>query len=565
MFRSKCIPLWVRLLVPLVLVGNVGLFLSGHLSVGGTVRIDILLAGQRVVIDNFFEFSIAKSTVDLWNAGGRELAILILIFSGIWPYSKQIITLVLWFSPPSRVSVSTRGSTFLWLDTLAKWSSVDIFILIIALVAFRLGAVSPDLAFLPPNFYSIEGYVVPLWGLYANLTAQLLTQISSHWIIHYHRQVVETAIRQQDRPNERDTPESDQQPDQSENENVQGDAESNGSDGEHLSTASDDEADEPEALYKHGFGRPHRGEAKPLVVRSWVHVLILVGIFLVLCTVVSGCILPAFSMELLGLLGVVVEFGQAFEPATINQGIFSIVQLLVDQGRDLGGANNTVGLVLIASILILTVLVVPVVQAGALLVSWTVPMTKRFRRRLEVAIEILQSWQYVEVFVIAVIVSRIQLGQVSEFLINQYCDSLDETFATLVFFDILRPEDAQCFKVVARLESGTYVLIGTAFILAFVNTFVTRAVLQYQRESTEAAAIALIEGEVEMEEEGAIIEETQRMAEELDLDETIDKIEPTPVLFTDTFRWLLRNETGFTIQLSTIPEQIEESVMNEKD
>ena len=44
--RSKEVPLIVRLLMPLVVLANIGLFLSGHLSLGGTVNIAGSFAGQ---------------------------------------------------------------------------------------------------------------------------------------------------------------------------------------------------------------------------------------------------------------------------------------------------------------------------------------------------------------------------------------------------------------------------------------------------------------------------------------------------------------------------------------
>ena len=116
LYSSKVIPFWIRILIPLIILGNIALFLSGHLSLGGTVAIQATIADQSLKVDSFFEFSIAKSTVEIWNAGGRELAIMILIFSVIWPYTKQIITLILWFLPPSRCSISKRGSILLWLD-----------------------------------------------------------------------------------------------------------------------------------------------------------------------------------------------------------------------------------------------------------------------------------------------------------------------------------------------------------------------------------------------------------------------------------------------------------------
>jgi hypothetical protein len=50
-----------------------------------------------------------------------------LLFSGVWPYLKQILTLALWILPPRFVSISLRGSILLWLDTLAKWSMIGTF------------------------------------------------------------------------------------------------------------------------------------------------------------------------------------------------------------------------------------------------------------------------------------------------------------------------------------------------------------------------------------------------------------------------------------------------------
>lgn len=72
------------------------------------------------------------------TAGGEELAILIFLFSFIWPYTKTLLTMFLWFTSPSTVSVGRRGSILLWLDFLAKWSSIDIFVLIVTIVGFRV-------------------------------------------------------------------------------------------------------------------------------------------------------------------------------------------------------------------------------------------------------------------------------------------------------------------------------------------------------------------------------------------------------------------------------------------
>ena len=167
MFLSPHIPLLVRAIMPLVIVGNIALFASGHISLGASVDIDINVIGEAVKIEKFFEFSMAKSTFDMWNAGAKELAVLLVIFSGLWPYAKQFTVLVLWFAPPSWITPPTRGSVFVWLDSLGKWSMVDIFVLVVALVSFRLTIYSPENPLVPSglDLYSVALKVIPLWGL----------------------------------------------------------------------------------------------------------------------------------------------------------------------------------------------------------------------------------------------------------------------------------------------------------------------------------------------------------------------------------------------------------------
>ena len=67
LFRSRAIPAAVRFAVPIIILGNIAFFLSGHLSLGGSVTIMLTLAGQTYSADNFFDFSMASSAVEIWN------------------------------------------------------------------------------------------------------------------------------------------------------------------------------------------------------------------------------------------------------------------------------------------------------------------------------------------------------------------------------------------------------------------------------------------------------------------------------------------------------------------
>jgi hypothetical protein len=67
MFRSEVIPKWIRWTMPLIILANIGFFLSGHLSLAASVTILASIGGQTFSEEGFFEFSVARSTIEIWN------------------------------------------------------------------------------------------------------------------------------------------------------------------------------------------------------------------------------------------------------------------------------------------------------------------------------------------------------------------------------------------------------------------------------------------------------------------------------------------------------------------
>jgi hypothetical protein len=540
MFTSRDVPTFVRYMIPVTILGNIALFLSGHLSIGGGVSVFVQFAEEELVLENVFTFSIAQSTIELWNSGGKQLAILIIIFSGIWPYTKQLLTLVAWFLPPQRLSVARRGSLYLWLDILAKWSSADIFVLVVSLVAFNIKIQSPDVSFLPDQFYSIELMLIPLWGLYANLMAQLVSQVSSHVIIHYHRKIVEESLARASDKKQQSLAGLDEM------EDIQSSFEPLRDDHRELAP--------PERLYEHGFLRPHRGFRDTLTIRRGVNMLLIGTSIILMVLLIVGCTIPAFSFEQLGLLGVAVEIGRNTDVASNSYSVFGIAETLFNQGLSLGTGSAITGMLVITILILGTVFVVPLVQLTVLLYQWFRPLKQMQRGKLEVFVEILAAWQYVEVFVIAVMISVWQLGPTSEFLINEYCAGLTDTLNSLAYYGILKAEDAQCFKLGATIEDGCYILIACAFLLAFLNTFVPKAVFQYQRD--------VLAEERRRTEPSGPDERNQHIADIMNVEQVRQMIQPTPVLFSDTFRWLLDSSPcQSTDDVEHIQEAQEESLV----
>jgi hypothetical protein len=224
------------------------------------------------------------------------------------------------------------------------------------------------------------------------MIAQLVSQVSSHVIIHYHRRIVNEANHRSSQvaSNSRSANGSKSEG-KDDGDSVQ--------DGNCSPRAGD--SDNKIALHQYHFGRPHRGETEKLVVRPWVNkVLWLVSVCLVVCVAI-GCSVPSFSVEILGIIGIAVESGQAFEDATIYHSVFTVVELLFEEANFLGAVGQYIGIGTLSVLFVLTVLLIPIVEALALLRQWFSHSTRQEKMKMAIMIEILQAWQYAEVYVIA--------------------------------------------------------------------------------------------------------------------------------------------------------------------
>lgn len=484
-FCSKVVPISLRLLIPLIIIGNIALFLSGHLSLGAQVDLIIDIAGDTLTVPKVFDFSLGGSVRDMWENGAKELAIFIAIFSGIWPYTKQIITFVLWFAPTRWVSVKRRGSTLLWLDALGKWSFVDIFVLIISLVGFRIIVRSPEIPLLSSGLYSIDLLVVPKWGLYANMIAQIVSQISSHFIIYCHRKVISESLKDE-------------------------------------AAVNDDDLGERSALCKHSFRAygPKHG-----IPKKSIHVLIVGWAALTVGIFICGYILKIFTIESFGLIGIAIEAGQNFEAAIESFSFFGILKLILRQANFTKLTSDYAGLGSLCIVFVWTVLVVPLLQLTLLLYRWFVPMNRKGRHVNFVMLETIMAWQYTEVFILSVVIGAWQLGPISEYMVNDYCGELNEFFLSVVSLGILDNLDGQCFRAEGSVNIGGWFLAFGAIFLAAITQIINRAAMQQVEE-----------------EEWKILENQPIDILEQETDSSTVKY-PEHV-FTDYFAWTLRNEQG---------------------
>ena len=110
-----------------------------------------------------YHLTFYKSIQDAWNGDAKLLAVIIVLFSGIWPYLKNIILVIIWYTP---ATVETQTSTLLWLSRLSKYTLVDVFAVIGVLVGVQLqlnvgGTEAVTRA--EPRFGIIAFFVATVW------------------------------------------------------------------------------------------------------------------------------------------------------------------------------------------------------------------------------------------------------------------------------------------------------------------------------------------------------------------------------------------------------------------
>lgn len=82
-----------------------------------------------------YELTFIHSIKDAWVGDAKLLAVIIVLFSGIWPYLKKVIIVIIWYAP---TTVERQSATLLWLSRLSKYTLVDVFAVIGLIVGLQL-------------------------------------------------------------------------------------------------------------------------------------------------------------------------------------------------------------------------------------------------------------------------------------------------------------------------------------------------------------------------------------------------------------------------------------------
>ena len=134
----------------------------------GSLAIVLLIAGwflPTVKLSKFIfgsdEYSIWQSVTGMWQSGDYILSLIIFFFSMIFPAAKLGVLGWVWLRP---MPEDTRDKTLKWVETLGKWSMLDVFVVAVMVVLVKAKALLD---------------AQPMYGIYVFAAAIVLSMIVS--------------------------------------------------------------------------------------------------------------------------------------------------------------------------------------------------------------------------------------------------------------------------------------------------------------------------------------------------------------------------------------------------
>ena len=417
LFLNPNIPIFWRIFIPLGIISTIALFISSNSSTGASVFV-VFKVGRRIQIPSLFDFGLINSVRDMWKAGVYPLSIIVALFSGIWPYAKLALMLISFCLPASLFSKRQRGKILRILDATGKWSILDSYVMTLMLVAFhfhiKFPIVEPSQA---TENSIIDVFVYAAYGFFTLILGTIISLFLSHIITHLHRGL-------------------DEHPDQNKGE----------------------KAESYKALISFAENK-YLGKIPFRIIITFL-------LFITLGLVIIGSNTTTFSFYFHGLAGYALDL---FDISDHRD--YSVIDLGFNVPKSYENPKDGV-IIFTQVIYFLTVFAMPVAMLINVIFLWLVPLPRKAQKFFYAIAEILNAWSCLDVFVLAIIAAIVEIGQFTEFIVGDKCDSIDP-FIAKYFYKILDGHNT-CFEVRAYLKSGCWILFVAAIIFFISSNIVMK-------------------------------------------------------------------------------------------
>jgi len=409
---------------PVFVIGIISLLFWSNLSVGASVDLSISTdqAADVIRLPSLFIFSLGNTVDQMYRSGIYSLLVVVVVFSGIWPYMKCLLMLWAWFVPQSRLSKKTRGRLLFAIDALSKFSLVDTYVLVVMMVSFRLHLS----LFLETIF--VDVFVNPVFGFYGFLLATILSLIAGRCELHAHRSY------------------------------------------ERSEQESNDESKETILSHEYRLGgqRLRFSTLFKQVIISFIAVVILL-----LCI---GCFLKSFTFEFGGLASAMLG-----DEKKQNYSLISIGSAISRSVEDPDGP----GIMFLQVVYFFFAIIMPFLCLLLLLVLLLIPMKREDQKTWLAATEVANSWSAIEVFALSIVVALFQLSTFASFIVGDKCDAINQIIADQ-FDEELNGDDTCFSIHAYVSWSALFLVLGAAFNSFVVSSLLEIAQIAVEERAEPA-------------------------------------------------------------------------------
>eukprot|EP00924_Labyrinthula_sp_SR-Ha-C_P001624 snap_masked-scaffold_18-processed-gene-3.19-mRNA-1 protein AED:1.00 eAED:1.00 QI:0/-1/0/0/-1/1/1/0/1569 len=461
MYRNSSIPKAAKILIPLCIVLNICLFVIGDTGVAVIINIVGQILGVTLNLENFGTLSVITTAITLWDTGAYILALLLFIVSVGWPYMKLLLLMFSWFSSPSTMSLEKRGVLLEWLDILGRYSFAEFHFLVFVLLVFNIEGGSPNPSWLgDEEAFQLLIDIQPQVSLFTFSMAVVFSIILSNILLVLNNNL-------EDKARIRDRKEFLQRIEAVKKE----------------AGVITHEIDEDKFYF--GLGQwefnvqsnahnvEHGGKDYNYTfkITGAALSLLFVSISVVAVTLLYAATLESIHVEINGIAGFLVDWADRERKYDV-----SVFDLLFDIVKIYEG--NTI-IYFVASVFILTIVVFPALQTLVLFAMLFGQYTLSGARHLYEAHHIISVWCCVDVFVIAISLTVLELPTVAKGLVEaiEECDFLGDLMEEFLLpLGLIEEEDAaaSCIGIHSEVTLGGYLCILVVLLLNFANLFVGR-------------------------------------------------------------------------------------------
>ena len=415
--------IFVRYLIPFLIFGNIAVFVSSNTGIGASVFIKFFVGSQKKIsMDSMFDFTLINSVIDMWKAGAYPLSILIFLMSCLWPYTKLAMMIIAWICPGSIIKPSRRESLFRFLDAVGKWSLMDSYVMIIMVVAFHFEIAFPIMSDKVEEPFTVDLFVYPAYAIFTLILGTLYSLLLSHIMLALER-YVDNAI------------------------------------------VDDINIREFKSLFR--FTRNK-------ILKIAIPVIIIITI----CIVGAGVYLKTFSFQFVGLTGWALQL-----LGIENTNSYSVIDLALALPPSAEYPNSFV--VRFIQVIYTTItFIMPLLQLFSLLFLWIIPMTRKAQITFYKTCETIYAWSCLDVFVLAIIASIIQISALARFMIGDKCDAINPIVKDFFSDEPFIKGHESCFDVKTLILSGSWMLFAAAIVQNIVTVIVTRVARRALEERT---------------------------------------------------------------------------------